>query len=112
MAHHGASVASLVVVVVIVIQLSDVVMLRPHAFSTLCELKDNGQLFKIAFAVLQLGGSRTGHVKAGFAGVCRCLWNRSVFCQDHLPLSIQITGICGLRSFLVTCSGFDQILLS
>lgn len=34
------------------------------------------------------------------------------FCQDHLPLSIQISGIWGLRSFLVTCSGFDQILLS
>ena len=34
------------------------------------------------------------------------------FCQDDLPISIQITGICGLRSFLVTCSGFDQILLS
>lgn len=127
-AHHGASVASLVVVVVFVSALicglshrrsrtgAHMCQLYPTvrcAFSTLCELKDNGQLFKIAFAVLQLGGSRTGHVKAR---VCRCLRVGRVesanFCQDHLPLSIQITGICGLRSFLVNCSGFDQILLS
>ena len=91
------------------IQLSDVVMLRQHAFSTLCELKDNGQLFKIAFAVLQLGGSRTGHVKARF---CRCLWNRSIFAKMTFQFQSKLLASVGLRSFLVTCSGFDLILLS
>ena len=138
-AHHGASVASLVVVcggncLCFSLDLWPLPSSQPHRCTHMCQLYPTvrcgyvasplilhtlwieGQRAAVQNRLCSVAAWRFSNRACESKGLQQVFESWGVesvnFCQDHLPISIQITGICGLRSFLVTCSGFDQILLS